>query len=472
MVKVFVFIFTQNNGWSLMKMDVLKGTDIYYEGEIIDMSIFDGITRLMKNQKEEKAIPDNITVEKLSLEIKEINKKMDGILQDRSNLLNYYNSHPFKMSIIASLVASLIFSLCSLLLNNLIFLPTQINSKLVSIASQLDETPNNSNNDFESKIEDRISKLEVNVATIANLTGVYLYSDLEYTDKFISQLSENTYTEEVQVAYYSSAPPCQENEIIATNSKNGEKYSKKQLAGEKLLIPYTYNGQEVLFYGQYNENNNWDQDCTINVYENDKLVLVSETVYDNGVPSSFKQVFPSHTKEGANVWSIADRYYDNDSSCGETWNYFKFNERLKTFEFENAETDDIIYVSDFENDMKTYSVLEGYYYGKIEKGTYTDDSEKNLSYMMKNDKDGFVRTLYIGNFENGDFQDQTTHAQEIVFDESANKYFYYIGTFTKGKRDNQSKDALKYIDQKEIDKIIEPYHFNCELRWRETTEET
>lgn len=404
-----------------------------------------------KEKSEKNSIPSNETIKDDS---DEKNKK----------LLNYFNTHPFRMSVVASIIASLILNSINTFYNNYILFPSKVNSQLTTIQTTLSQ----SSSDDLSEVIKRIDKLEINVATIANVAAINLYSDLKYTDDFISELSAKSET--VKNEYYSSEPPCQNSDIIAINIKSGDKYTKEQLAGSKLLIPYTYNEQEVLFYGQYDKNNHWDQDCIINVYENDKLVLIAETEYKNGIPTSSKQVFPSKTKDGANVWSITDRKYEEDFNYGKTWNYFKFNEWSKTFEFENADIDDMINVTDFKDDIKVFSLLEGYYYGKIQNGKYNDD-DKNVSYMVKNDDNGFVRTVYIGDFKDGDFYDQTGEAEEIVFDGSVNKYFYYIGKFKDGKREND--DNLKYITQEDIDRIIKPCDFDdCDLNWHDTIKDT
>lgn len=462
-------------------MNVLKNTDTYYEGKIINMFDFKKNKNANKNEKNEvdilllkNEVADlsskiDATNQKIENILKEIdkkisiafNKKFKSSNKKNNKLLNFYNTHPLGMSVFASIVATLILNSVNIF-NNYITLP----SKLNSIETKLDTQISNYNL-FKSEIDEDINKLKVDVGTIANVEGIYLYSDLEYTNDFIDELSENTET--VKISYYSSAPPCQNDDVIAIDNKNNITYTKKQLAGEKLLIPYTYNGQEVLFYGQYNEKNNWDKDCVINVYENNKLVLISETEYDNGTPLSCKQIFSSTTKEDKDVWSVTDRKYNKNYNYGETWNYYKLNERSKNFVFDDAKINDIIYVSDFENDMKNYSILEGYYYGKIKNGIYNDDNETE-SYMMKNDQNGYVRTIYIGDFENGDFNDHSDEAKEIVFDESVNKYFYYIGSFTKGERDNKDSDALRYISQDEIKRIIKPYNFNCELNFHNTVE--
>lgn len=274
----------------------------------------------------------------------------------------------------------------------------------------------------------------------------------------------------VEVACLLAKPSWNKSEILAINKETNDTYTAEDLKNEKILLPYKTGDQEVLFYGQYDDGYNWDKDCTINVYENDELILISETLYKNGTPLSSKLIYPYETKEKTNVWCITNRKYDKKfNNIDETWNYFKINEYPKTFDFENAEINDLLYVSQLENEIKNSSSLEGYYRDKKVKDIKTNE-EKIVSYMIKNNEDGFIRTLYIGEFENGDFQDQTGNAKEIVFDETVNKYFYYTGTFTKGRRD--SDNNLEYKTQDEINKIIKPYKFNCELNWYDTTKGT
>lgn len=456
-------------------MECLENNDVYYEGEIINMLGSKKRKNIYAEESARNEEPnEKVKIDDLLIIIENLDKKIDKLSSDslenretsiptkndnekNNRFLNFFNSHPFGMSVVASIIATLILSLISIIINKYILFPSIVNSRLDFIETKLEDFDYND-------LTKRIDRLEINVATIANVTDINLYSDLEYTDDFISKLFVKSET--VENKYYSSEPPCQNNDIIAISIKTGDEYTKEQLAGEKLLIPYTYNGQEVLFYGQYNENNNWDQDCLINVYENDKLVLISETVYDNGIPTSSKQVFPSKTKDGANVWSITDRKYEKDFNNGKTWNYFRLKEFSKTFEFNNAEIDDILNVSDFKDDIKSFSLLEGYYYGKVQNGKYNDD-EKNVSYMVKNDNNGFVRTVYIGNFKDGDFDDTTGKAEEIVYDGTVNKYFYYIGKFENGEREND--DNLKYIDWEDIDRIIKSCDFDdCDLNWHDT----
>ena len=53
-------------------------------------------------------------------------------------------------------------------------------------------------------------------------------------------------------------------EIIAEDSVTGKKYSRKQLVGMTLLVPYTEGDKEIYFLGQYNEKFRWDGYCVTN----------------------------------------------------------------------------------------------------------------------------------------------------------------------------------------------------------------
>lgn len=279
--------------------------------------------------------------------------------------------------------------------------------------------------------------------------------------RFTNEAKIEIVQESPEYACLLTRPMWQSNDIIAEDVETGEKYTAEQLVNERILLPYMINNQENYFYGQFNENNQWDGNCIINTYSNDKLVLIMEAEYDNGVLVSYKQVMQGMSKAGK-VWSIADRVHHETYNSGETWNYM-YEECLKEFGFEDVSEEDILSVDDFELDIKRTSLLEGYYYGNTSEGFYNDKTD--TAYIIKFSDDGYIRTLYKGRFKNGNFDDNTGNAWEIVFDSSnsINRYFYYEGKFENGTRENNKE--LDYISQEEIDKIISGITFNCELKW-------
>lgn len=295
---------------------------------------------------------------------------------------------------------------------------------------------------------------------------------LKYSDDFTMRIAETYGNIETNQSYNLTDLG---EDIIALDIVKGNKYSKNQLVNQKLLIPYEDDGKEILFYGQYNENNYWDGSCIFNVYgyNEDSKDIVLETIleaeYDDGNLISYKKVFRSTTSQGVDVWSIfyGEIILENNEGSyarGETWNYFSVNEYVMAFDTSNAEVEDIIYVEDFVDNLKNFSFIEGYYCGNISNGYYNDDTGE--AYTVKYTQDGHVRTVYMGKFMDGLPDDQSGNAWQIVFDNSDNakKYFYYKGNFKNNRRQGtvSSKD---YVTQKQIDEIIKDMKFNCELNW-------
>jgi len=296
--------------------------------------------------------------------------------------------------------------------------------------------------------------------------------NLQYSDNFIATVAE-TY---MYIENEKSIDLCDlKGEVVVQDTENGQEYTVDQLSNQKLLIPYMQDDKEVIFYGQFNEKEHWDGTCIFNIYGysedigNNILETILEAEYDDGELSSYKKVIRSTTTQNNNVWSIfyGEIIYKNsevDYAKGETWNYFRVNEYLMRFDFSNVNVKDIIYIDEFENTLKNFSFIEGYYCGNISNGYYNDDTGN--AYMVKYTEGGFIRTVYVGRFKNGLPNDQSGNAWQIVFDnyENVNRYFYYKGKFSNNQR--QGKVTLdNYVTQEEINEIINGMQFNCELNW-------
>ena len=257
---------------------------------------------------------------------------------------------------------------------------------------------------------------------------------------------------------YSSGPLLKANGIVGSDSKTGKKYKTKNLINKKILVPYTENGQEVYFLGQYNENYHWDGNCTINVYKKNKLVLITNANYDDGELKNYRQVL-----EGTNnTWIVSNRKSHKKYNSGESWSYYKDKSIKKKFTIKSAIPSDIIGVDDFKT--KYAKKIEGYYNGRTSNGKYNDRTGK--AYLVKYfENSTYVRTLYRGYFKNGKFEDFTGNAWYIVKDINTD-YMYYKGFFenntAKYKDDKHFKNHLKKDD---IERIIKGYNFSCELKW-------
>ena len=295
---------------------------------------------------------------------------------------------------------------------------------------------------------------------------------LEYSNNFTdSVVNTYEYVEDDQIKNLSYLGQ----NVIAQNGVNGEEYTLSQLIDRKLLIPYLDNEKEILFYGQYNKNNNWDDVCVFNIYgyneDVNDMVLenILEAEYDDGILTSYKKLIRSTTARGVDIWSIFDGrmiYEENKENYarGEIWNYYRVNEYLQEFDLNNPEVENIIYIDDFKDKLEKFSFVEGYYCGNISNGYYNDDTGE--AYTVKYSENGIVRTVYVGKFKNGLPNDQSGNAWQIVFDNSnnINKYFYYKGSFKNNQRQGKVSSD-NYVTQDEIDELIKGITFNCQLNW-------
>lgn len=202
------------------------------------------------------------------------------------------------------------------------------------------------------------------------------------------------------------------------------------MAGKKLLVPYTNNGQEVVFFGQYNENYHWDKECIINVYANDELILIMDAEYDDGELVTYQQVLAETLQIRQDVWVVTEREHRADINYGETWNYDRTEDYAKQFELDQVQMQDVVSAEDFIAEIDTP-----------------------------------VDSYYRGNTSNGIYNDSTGEAWKLVFDSSngINKYFYYKGIFRKGNRANSKK--IDYVTREQIEQITEGMEFSCDMEW-------
>ncbi len=186
----------------------------------------------------------------------------------------------------------------------------------------------------------------------------------------------------------------------------------------------------MLFYGQLDEDGKWDGDCIINIYENKKLKLITEAVYNNGELSTFQQAFPNESarQNGQNVWFFSNRAMKEGFSIGETWDYIREGDFKQTFSYDKVTADDILTIQELQSEVAVQ--LEGYYRGNTSGGRFNDDSGE--AYMVKYFEDGTVRTLYKGKFKNGFPEDSSNDGWMIGRSSMEDSYSHYVGPFKEG----------------------------------------
>lgn len=424
---------------------------------------------MAKNNKSNSKKHKNI------MEKKEKSDNMDSIgykstpedIKTKKSIKEIFSAKNVIEGVFIAVLAAIIIAIITLLVN-LKSIPTDI-----SLIKKDIESLSNAN----KEISDDIEELKINYKGIEkdvefinnrinNLENLHSLASntikLEPEEALVNSITIEKHT--VDNEEILSTPQWNETEIIAKGMF--KEYIAQDLVGKKLLIPYYNNGQEVYFYGQFNENNQWNDNCVINIYKDNKLIFIMDAVYDSGIIKTYKQVMPSKTKYGADIWIISERTTNNGTNLGDTWNYIYEKDYLKSFDFDTVTDNDILVVDDFKLNIR--SQLEGYYHGNTSNGVYNDDTGN--AYLVKYAPDQTIRTLYCGNFKNGYFEDNTNNAWSITRDVDKNSnYMYYKGKFKDGNRVyNKGHKRKSNLTLEDINTYITGRVFNTELNWAET----
>lgn len=350
----------------------------------------------------------------------------------------------------APLISATLAALCS---TAILSIPTGI-YKLALLPERIDN------------LEDRIIALETN-----NLNGTEKDSniniDININKKLrlLKNFTINTNNVSVELSCVLANPPWSSNDIIVKNEDNGEEYTGSQLANQKILLPYRTDNEEMYFYGQFNENNQWDGNCIINTYRDGNLIMIMEANYDNGNLLDYKQVIHFQTLDGIKVWSVSERENKDGYTCGDSWNYIFEEEYKQNFEFDNVVVDNIIDIEKFKSTINT--PLYGFYHGQTSNGYYNDTTGQAY-YIKYFDNDTFgvdypvIQTLYQGNFVNGKFDDHTYNAWYITREDNTT-YMYYKGCYENGEAfhtDSSKDEFINYLTHEQIEEILDKYNFS------------
>ncbi|MCD8177267.1 MAG: hypothetical protein LUE98_07540, partial [Tannerellaceae bacterium] len=327
---------------------------------------------------------------------------------------------------------------------------------LQTIGTQLSLLQNDLEN-TEKRISDQESRL-LSIETSLRATAAKVISPTQDTIEKIILLNVDSGVADQSVATWA------ENDVFGIDEESGEEYTVEELYNEKLLIPYTYEEEEILFYGQFNEKGHWDSDCLINVYVDNELILIMEALYDDGNLLSYQQVLSETTDADVDLWIVSDREHDSEtgSNEGNSWNYFKEADFQQSFELTEAQYTDLVSVENFVSSGGT-GQIEGFYHGTTFEGKYNDDT--GTAYLVKYDSAGKVRLLYEGCFKDGVFNDNTGDAWYITRDEGTD-YMYFCGVFRSGNVVKTGTYSFENnLTQERIAEIIGDREFECELDW-------
>ncbi len=377
-----------------------------------------------------------------------------------------------KRGIIIGIITGLLVVIIGMLISNFYTLPLRVGrleTDAKELDNQIDKIESNLHNEIKEVKEDLqsdISDVQEDVSevrdSITNLQNLLLSSVHFSPTEEVAQQISNTYGNIDGID--SNGRLSLTLTSVVAYSDNGTEFTADQLSDIKLLLPYHEGKQEVFFYGQFDEENRWDGDCLVNIYENGVLKLITDAVYENGKLLNFKQAFPDTTTGGQAVWTFSERTVQDDFSTGRTWHYFRNGNYDQNFRFDEVTAQDMISADDFRDVVGIG--LEGYYRGVNSDGHFNDNTGN--AYMVKYFPDGTVRTLYVGAFVNGQFEDQSGNAWMIGKNKLEEPYSYYKGAFKNGNPIKDRKYWQYDLTVEEINVILKKAGFkgDCELVWK------
>lgn len=386
-------------------------------------------------------------------------------------ILKIWNSSPWivkvAINVFAFVVSSVIMgNIFPIMLDNTYGIPKQVSAlsdKIDMLAEDILDVKG-SIDEEESKREEQKNTVDQQIASLTEridklYDSIYLVPYLQPTSIFSEKISDD-YSKIYNVIEKDDG--LEAATLVAYDYRTGEKYSVQRLADQKLLLPYTNDEQEVVFYGQFNENGQWDGECTLNVYVDDELILITDAKYKDGTLLESKQVFCYQLKSGEDVWAYSDRKHEDGIGIGDTYLYEWTDSYKKDFVLDDATVEDVLYADEFITSLSPH--LKAYYYGNTSNNLFNDDSGD--AYMVYFFEDGTVRLLYSGNFKDGTFEDHTGNAWYIVKGNDTD-YMYYRGQFRNGNEyhDGEEEVGPPPLTLDEILKYIGERQYNVELHW-------
>jgi len=309
------------------------------------------------------------------------------------------------------------------------------------------------------KVNEKIESLTTDVAYLKGLHG-------NQTVRLAPYEETRAVVNDYKMKEYSAESPVMEANIIGKDI-DGKEYSLNDVIGKKVLLSYIENGQEVYFWGQFNEKGQWDGNCLLNVYTGGNLVIITDALYDDGMLQEYEQVVPDKIGHEL-VWIFSDRKKSDNGefNLGETLNYSRDADYGQKFEFENVSEEDIIDVEAIRDEIDVMgSKLKAYYCGNTSNGKYNDGTGE--AYLIKYDENEKIRTLYQGRFKDGRLEDGTGTAWEIARNpEEDTGYTYYKGKFSQNR--SLEKPLEINLTMERINELISGKDFNTEyLKWYE-----
>lgn len=321
------------------------------------------------------------------------------------------------------------------------------------------QTLNNSIGEINNRINDRINDISERVATLEGRINPVknLEADPGFAQNFVIDPSSLVFLNENIVVL---------NRPVAYSIEEGREILADELIDQRTIYTYKDGNNQVVFCGQYDDEGRWNGNCIINIYDKEnRLIRIFDGDYLQGKLINYRQALSDYSKDG-DIWLVSDRIVGQSSNHGATWKYKRDGYIALDCDISELSEEKIYDVDRFVQSLDIL-IIE-YYEGDTSNLLYNDNSGE--AYLVKYFTDSqdkhkkYVKTLYVGCFSDGQFNDHTGNAWYIVKDTNT-EYMYYKGNFTDGNPDVHKVEMPLSIDR--INEIVQQsgIEFDCPFDW-------
>jgi hypothetical protein len=238
---------------------------------------------------------------------------------------------------------------------------------------------------------------------------------------------------------------------VVWHDKNDNDIPANELIGQKICLSFEgKHGENCYFVGQYNEDYNWDGECTICAYLDGSLYYVTEDIYENNRLISYKRLSSYNSR-----WIYTDKTIDdNGNTFGDTWsfNYKTFPEKEHTTKL--PVFDDLYSVSEVKNDID--DLLLSHYHGAYDSNQSWFDISGE-AYVIRY-KDGKVEELFKGTVINSSYGEG-----QCIRMQDDNTFLVMNGVFHNADGQEVNKLTYETVTKADVVKYIENQKYEEEV---------
>ena len=231
------------------------------------------------------------------------------------------------------------------------------------------------------------------------------------------------------------------------------KYDAYRLVQKRICMWYGEGGAtEYIFIGQYDDDYNWDGECLVCAYRENKLLYTTIDNYNNGKLESYRRISRNN-----NRWVYTDRtVIDKHNTDGDNISYKYRDINKKSINRDELKEEDAYTPNDVRKLLKDDII---HHYHGLAVDTVLKDDTGN-AYMIKYEA-GEISEIYSGTFVTDSIHYGTGWLIRHTVD---NKYSYIKGVFhDKNGETVENGTNEKIINQQEFEELVSGMPFEEEI---------